>query len=55
MRRKISVPACTPRNRVVIALALLARMGSGRHQPNKRQKARDRKDLDQRVRDVGEW
>lgn len=55
MRRKISLPASTPRNRVVIALALLARAGSGRHQPNKRQKDQDRKDLDQRVRDVGEW
>lgn len=55
MRRKISLPASTPRNRVVIALALLTRMGSGRHQSTKRQKDRERKDLDQRVRDVGEW
>lgn len=55
MRRKISIPASKPRNRVVLALAPLALSSSGRHTRAKRQKDHDRKDLDQRVREVGEW
>lgn len=55
MRRTMKIPASKPRNRVVIALALLARIGSGRHATRKRQKARDQHDLAQRVREVGEW
>jgi hypothetical protein len=56
MRSKIlALPSVTPRNRVVLALARLARRGSGRHQPNKRQQDRDRQDLAVRVRECGEW
>ena len=53
--RRIALPAITPRNRVVIALALLARKGSGKHTSATRRKDADRRDLDQRVRECGEW
>ncbi|WP_234265078.1 short-chain dehydrogenase [Hydrogenophaga sp. NFH-34] len=55
MRRKISIPASKPRNRVVLALTLLTIASGGRHTRAKRQKDHDRKDVDQRVREVGEW
>lgn len=56
MRSKtVALPATAPRNRVVLALARLARRGSGRHQAVKRQKERDRQDLADRVRETGEW
>lgn len=51
----IALPAAKPRNRVVIALALLARAGSGRHTQDKRRKDKARKDLADRVRELGEW
>ncbi|MBQ0917008.1 hypothetical protein KBW71_00910 [Hydrogenophaga aromaticivorans] len=56
MRAKtIALPAIKPRNRVVIALALLARVGSGRHASVKRNSDKNRKDLADRVRECGEW
>jgi hypothetical protein len=58
MRAKpIAMPVVKPRNRVVIALALLARVGSGRGRPStvKRSSAKNHKDLADRVRECGEW
>jgi hypothetical protein len=56
MRAKpISVPGSKPRNRVVFALALLVRAGSGRHTQHKRLADKERKDLAERVRESGEW
>lgn len=56
MRSKIAaLPAIAPRNRVVLALTRLAKRGSGRHQPVKRPKDKDRMDLAERVRESGEW
>jgi len=56
MRAKpIAMPVVKPRNRVVIALALLARVGSGRHSSVKRSSDKHRKDLADRVRECGEW
>ncbi len=53
--RSMTVPARTPRNPVVRALARLARTGHGRHASTKRKRDKDRADLDQRVRECGEW
>ena len=53
--KPIAVPGRKPRNRVVIALALLVRAGSGRHSPVKRPADKERKDLADRVRESGEW
>lgn len=56
MRAKpVAMPVVKPRNRVVIALALLARVGSGRHSSVKRSSAKNQKDLADRVRECGEW
>jgi hypothetical protein len=55
MRRKISIPASKPRNPVVHALVLLGLGRSVRHIKTKRPHALERKDLDQRVREIGEW
>lgn len=51
----IALPARKPRNPVARALALSPRSGSGRHTVGRRNKDRDRRDLDQRVRESGEW
>jgi hypothetical protein len=40
---------------VVLALARLARAGHGRHAHATRVHDRDRKNLEQRVRECGEW
>lgn len=54
----ISIGSSKPRNRIVRAIigGLIAK-GSGRHQHAqiKRKQALDRMDLDQRVRESGEW
>lgn len=56
MRAKpIAVPAGKPPNRVVFALALLVRVGSGRHTRQKRLADKNRQDLAERVRESGEW
>ena len=51
------VPAAKPRNRVVQALVRgIARVGTRVHRPGERRRVNlDRLDLDQRVREVGEW
>ena len=55
MRKNFTVPASKPRNRVVNALIKLALVGAGRHGRVKRGRDRARKDIDQRVREIGEW
>lgn len=47
-----------PRNRIVRALLIgINAVGGGRHSHalRKREQARDTRDIDQRVRDCGEW
>ena len=55
MRKNIPVPDSKPRNPVVMALVRLARAGHGQHAYARRVRDHDRKDLDQRVRECGEW
>ncbi len=54
---KIAIPMAKPRNRVVQALVRgLLRAGSRVHTPGpRRPRDLDRLDLDQRVRETGEW
>jgi hypothetical protein len=53
--KPISLPALKPRNPVLIALARSVRLGSGRHTSHKRTANKDRKELDERVRESGQW
>lgn len=55
--RSIAVPAAKPRNPVIRAvLDRVVAFGSKRHRDKRQAGARAaRKDLDQRVRDCGEW
>ena len=56
MRNKpVSIPRQKPRNRVVLALSMLLSRGSGRHASTKRPQDAARRDLAQRVRELGEW
>ncbi len=55
MRKNGIVPRSTPRNSVARALVRLTRAGHGRHSTAKRTRNVGRKDLDQRVRESGEW
>ena len=55
MCKNTRVPASTPRNAVMLALVRLARSGNGRHVDARRIRDQNRKDLDQRVREYGEW
>ena len=53
---KKTLPASRPRN--VVVRALIARFGfagTKRHESHPRQRAVQRQDLDDRVREVGEW
>ncbi len=56
-KQKLVVPAVKPRNRVVQALVRgISRVGTRVHRPGARRRADlDRLDLDQRVRETGEW
>lgn len=56
-KHNFAVPAAKPRNRVVQALVRgIARVGTRVHRPGPRRRVDlDRLDLDQRVREVGEW
>lgn len=55
--QKLALPVVKPRNRVVLALVRgLLRAKTRTHSPGPRRRADlDRLDLDQRVREVGEW
>lgn len=53
---KKTLPASRPRN--VVVRALIARFGfagTKRHESHPRQRAVQRQDLDDRIREVGEW
>lgn len=53
---KKTLPASRPRN--VVVRALIARLGfagTKRHEPHARHQAMQQKDLDDRVREIGEW
>ncbi len=54
---KIAIPVAKPRNRVVQAIVRgFLRVGSRVHAPGpRRPRDRDKLDLDQRVRETGEW
>lgn len=53
---KKALPASRPRNAVVRALiARLGFAGTKRHESRPRQRDAQRRDLDDRVREVGEW
>ncbi|MET0312218.1 MAG: short-chain dehydrogenase [Burkholderiaceae bacterium] len=55
--RKLTLPAPKPRNPVLAAVAKrLATMAGGRHRAGVRRKQQfERLELDQRVRESGEW
>lgn len=53
---KKTLPASRPRN--VVVRALMARFGftgTRRHEPHPRKRDAQRQDLDDRVREIGEW
>ena len=56
-KQQLVLPAAKPRNRVVQALVRgIARVGTRVHSQGTRRRADlNRLDLDQRVREVGEW
>jgi len=56
-KQSFVLPAAKPRNRVVQALIRgISRVGTRAHRLGERRRADlDRLDLDQRVREVGEW
>ena len=55
--RATTMPPAKPRNRVVLAVVQrLGTLAGRRHDPERRQRDRlERMDLDQRVRECGEW
>jgi hypothetical protein len=57
MRNTLTIPVQKPRAGVVRALLDRISRGAGKHFPSsvKRRKTKDLRDLDQRVRECGEW
>jgi hypothetical protein len=54
--RTVAVPAAKPRNPVVLAVVQrLGTLSGHRHEDKKSRERLDRLDLDQRVREIGEW